>query len=364
MYIEYGAWLGGTDQEKEGEWKWSDGSPWTYENWESEKYGNKGEDNNCVKWYRDYGWNDEVCGSTSPFICQSHILTMKGKVSVRLNYTKEELTFPSFHLLYKYKAASHHLLDSWKDKRRTGFTLNWFIQDTNGTVVTKKRQDSLRNWKVKTTQPKHKDYWLDKMVELARQFRVQNTSTEELLEKIIRLKVVNTTFLKQSMECRNGQLKGVGKDDVFHEIHSLMTDGSEGSVSDDDVKTGFMVFSIVIYCGQMKLHNFLENLLSTATPRDVIEALVNTIDSGGITEIVDEHMITEFYRTFKKTFNLQYDTILLATASEALVEPYASLYRESIEMCKNGTSCQSLSDAVKGLGKLCMFTINAVFFRL
>lgn len=149
MYIEYGAWLGGTDQEKEGEWKWSDGSPWTYENWESEKYGNKGEDNNCVKWYRDYGWNDEVCGSTSPFICQSHILTMKGKVSVRLNYTKEELTFSSFHLWYKYKAASHHLLDSWKDKRRTGFTLNWFIQDTNGTVVTKKRPETMDQKKKK-----------------------------------------------------------------------------------------------------------------------------------------------------------------------------------------------------------------------
>ena len=44
---------------------------------------------------------------------------------MNLAYTKDQLTFPAFHVWYKYKAASQQLLDSWKEKRMTGFRLSW-----------------------------------------------------------------------------------------------------------------------------------------------------------------------------------------------------------------------------------------------
>ena len=39
------------------------------------------------------------------------------------------MTFNSFHVWYKYKAASQQLLDSWKEKRMTGFKLSWRIEN-------------------------------------------------------------------------------------------------------------------------------------------------------------------------------------------------------------------------------------------
>ena len=47
---------------------------------------------------------------------------------MKLAYTKDQLNFTSFHVWYTYKAASQQLLDSWKDKRMTGFRLSWRIQ--------------------------------------------------------------------------------------------------------------------------------------------------------------------------------------------------------------------------------------------
>ena len=48
---------------------------------------------------------------------------------INMNYTKDQLNFSSFHAWYKYKAASQQSLDSWKDKRTTGFRLSWRIEN-------------------------------------------------------------------------------------------------------------------------------------------------------------------------------------------------------------------------------------------
>ena len=47
---------------------------------------------------------------------------------MNLEYRKDQLTFSSFHMVYKYKAANHQLLDIWEDKRMTGFRLSWRIE--------------------------------------------------------------------------------------------------------------------------------------------------------------------------------------------------------------------------------------------
>ena len=54
---------------------------------------------------------------------------MIGKRKVNLTYTKDQLNFPGFHIWYNYKAASQNLLDSWEEKRVTGFRLSWRIEN-------------------------------------------------------------------------------------------------------------------------------------------------------------------------------------------------------------------------------------------
>ena len=52
-----------------------------------------------------------------------------GQRTMKLSYTKDQLNFHSFNVLYKYKAASQQLLDSWKEKRMTGFRFSWKIEN-------------------------------------------------------------------------------------------------------------------------------------------------------------------------------------------------------------------------------------------
>ena len=135
------------------------------------------------------------CFYPSPFICQTSPSTLRGQTRLRLNYTKEELTFPSFHVWYRYQAASQQLLDSWQDKRMTGFNLSWFIEDANGTKVTERMPGRPGDWKTKATEARYQDDGLGKMVELARQARVGNITREMVMDRVV------TDF----SQCKDGQ---------------------------------------------------------------------------------------------------------------------------------------------------------------
>ena len=76
-------------------------------------------------------WFDFSCTQSYPFICKVEYAALKGKKTVNLYFTGEQLSFSSFHVWYKYKAASKQLLESWKEKRMTGFRLSWRIENEN-----------------------------------------------------------------------------------------------------------------------------------------------------------------------------------------------------------------------------------------
>ena len=63
-------WIGATDQESEGTWKWSDYSPFDLEGLIEEPSADR--KLNCVQLYitsEGQGWNDLECDSTLNFIC-------------------------------------------------------------------------------------------------------------------------------------------------------------------------------------------------------------------------------------------------------------------------------------------------------
>ena len=66
-----GFWVGGIDQEEEGNWEWTDGSPWTYTKW-GEKQPDNGAKENCLEIDRN-GWNDQSCYTTRKFVCSRKI---------------------------------------------------------------------------------------------------------------------------------------------------------------------------------------------------------------------------------------------------------------------------------------------------
>jgi len=68
-------WIGGTDEETEGNWKWVDGSDWKFTHWATHKYEQPGggSSQNCLQIYHNIhannGWNDLYCSTALPFIC-------------------------------------------------------------------------------------------------------------------------------------------------------------------------------------------------------------------------------------------------------------------------------------------------------
>ena len=82
-------WLGGTNAHtEEGEWTWSDGSPFIFENWQSGE-GDDGPLEDCLGLYTgtcgDLGtWHDDPCYKHKWFICEKIIGTLLKLRSLKL----------------------------------------------------------------------------------------------------------------------------------------------------------------------------------------------------------------------------------------------------------------------------------------
>ncbi|KAL7385049.1 hypothetical protein ABVT39_014388 [Epinephelus coioides] len=69
------AWIGLTDRDEEGTWKWTDGTPLTLSNWEVNQPDNGGGDpqwgeEDCVNVLYGRKWNDLSCETLMRWICE------------------------------------------------------------------------------------------------------------------------------------------------------------------------------------------------------------------------------------------------------------------------------------------------------
>ena len=71
-------------------------------------------------------WIEEIHLLPNPTL---HSDTLKGEKTISVLYSKDQLNFPNFVVQYKYKFASQQLLDSWKDRKMTGFKFSWKIEN-------------------------------------------------------------------------------------------------------------------------------------------------------------------------------------------------------------------------------------------
>ncbi|XP_053086703.1 C-type lectin domain family 17, member A-like [Pangasianodon hypophthalmus] len=68
------AWIGLSDRDREGEWKWVDGTPLTTEYWGPGEPGNTG-DEDCAEIYNTdkVVWNDMKCSDKRHWICEKRL---------------------------------------------------------------------------------------------------------------------------------------------------------------------------------------------------------------------------------------------------------------------------------------------------
>ena len=74
-------WLGGSDQEKEGVWKWSDESPWEFKNWNHGEPSNQTGQDCLAQTGYSKKWNDYNCKAQTNFVCSQTLQSGKIKVT-------------------------------------------------------------------------------------------------------------------------------------------------------------------------------------------------------------------------------------------------------------------------------------------
>ena len=198
------------------------------------------------------------------------------------------------------------------------------------------------------------------MVEMASLARTQNMTREEILKEIIKMKTNET--LKQSFEFSkvfsHGQIKPENYTHLFESIN-LGLSPDRINLTEEDIQTGFMMFSAVIFCAEsVPLSQFLQRLVSTESSRTIIQATVNTIQATDIKEHASRRGLNKFYQALDKIFHFQLGKILLATSPPTGLEsmlakdwPYFRHYSQQIDQCLGETSCHGVKDLLQSIGE-------------
>ena len=83
---ERSVWVGGTDKEEEGTWKWSDGSVWDFTNWPAKPNNYKKQHCLAIMKMKPYstikdGWHDTWCDHDHRFVCSCPLCDNDNSVS-------------------------------------------------------------------------------------------------------------------------------------------------------------------------------------------------------------------------------------------------------------------------------------------
>ena len=130
-------------------------------------------------------------------------------------------------------------------------------------------------------------------------------------------KLITNGVLQYNYMCSGGQVKKGFYPKVF-DLLDIQIKGYKPvkTITEEDIETGFMLFSAIIYCSEpVALSQFLHNLLSTQSPRTIIHAAVNTIQSEDIKEILTRNLMNNFYLDLDKIFQFHLGKIDMATAT-------------------------------------------------
>ena len=358
---EWAVWLGGRRQDESQVWEWSDGSPWGYTNWaDIVKHGFF---YNCV-FMNDKGLlRDDHCTTfSSSFVCKVDYRSEMINKNMALEYNKDNLTISMFKVKYVYKVSTNIFPNSTNNQSTNGIRLSWFLQDKNRSRLTEKMPDLSRDWKPKVKTPSNQDQYLIRMVKLASRARANNTTNGEIFDKIMREKtqLIVTGFIKYTIHCSGGQVKKEFYPKMLAELSvQINNDNTHINVTDEDSETGFMLFSAVVYCSEpVALSQFLHSLLSTQSPRTIIQATVNTIQSDATIERKTKKLLGDFYHSLDKIFHFQLGKILLALTSSSQLEtmlakewPYFSAYSKQIKECKTNERCKGIMDLTQSVDK-------------
>ena len=122
----YHLWIGGSDLEEEGVWKWADCSPWNFTYWRSGEPNNFHGAQDCINYHpEDRKWDDYQCNSKARFVCRQrkicHSNSNEGISYLKLSSVMDiapntnNLRLHSLYCLHHIQLLEYQMV--WRDGR-------------------------------------------------------------------------------------------------------------------------------------------------------------------------------------------------------------------------------------------------------
>ena len=358
-------WVGGRKDGLEGVWKWSDGSPWNSDL----SFLPKDESNSTTVYLYHGGlYNQYDEYQLKGYICQNGAKSITSSMSLVLS--KGQLNFTRFRVRYTHKALEQEQIDSWERKRMTGFKLNWFITGSDGARLSAESNENENDnfWApaLASLPPQHSpDPMLVRAIHLARQARIEN-STNEIVQSTIKEKAS-----KGLVYCESGRSNS--------DFIIMKKDFLVGPIDhEEDILNGFKLYFAVLLCmpnSTSYAYAFFDRLISGESKRTLLQATVNTIQTGDLwkkeatdldnIQLKDKEKVSMFYQALDKIFDLQFGKILLAVSSKEELQfmldkdwPFFGNLTSQLGLCLNGTSCTQITQVIQNLGELLWYIIR------
>ena len=302
------------------------------------------------------------------FLCQGMYVAFSDQsASTSIEVQKEQLAFFPFHLTFKKNAIKQIDDDQWT----SGFTLNWFLRDRNGTQLTEMLPAREQDWKQTVPTPEYQQPLLQELVKLARDLQLQNMKREQILKEVILQKSQLSIIPKIDDMCSLGQVKADKQAGVYSKL-VFNVNTSNTQPSDEDIEAGYERFHAVIFCPAMtlKMYDFIDHLLSNETSRTIIQTIVHLFQSGTIPDEEGFKLAKQFYSVFTSTLDLQYGNILLAASTTAQLQeclrnncPFLTNNTNAVYKCFQESKCDIDSNIHLNRGKSHISIIYRIYYR-
>ena len=360
-------WLGG--RKIDGRWQWADNTTWSFENWKSGSPGSY----EYLRMASNGQWWDYRSSHKRYFLCQGPTVALTESGLTSIEFNKEQVAFFPFHVIFRSHAYDQSTMNttSKEDRKTSGFILNWFLKEINGTKVTEKLPARPEDWKQETPNPSYKQPLLHDVVQLARELRLQNMRKKEIFQELIKQKSKTNVVTKAEEMCSHKQINAKEQKRILSEIVSKVnTTETSREPSVGDIETGYDLFHAVVFCPpslEFKIYAVIDQLLSVETTRTLTHTIVNLFQSGAVTDgDTSFTMLRDFYHLLADTLDLEYGNILLATSTTAQLQnviskkwPFLSNSTGVVQKCLVESDCDATQDIIQNLGKaIFLFFLN------
>ena len=314
---KYYVWLGASYNEKLGTWQWTDGSGWGHPIWDVNKNFRPGGKNmyhpilNCTKQSPNLsGWSNNKCSLTlsSRAVCATDLVFLGDTASLTLEYTRDQVTFPFLQLWHR---AVH--------PGRGGFKLTWFIEESKATENSATTTAAFATAAIS----QYQEPFLTKMVNFARKSDKTDRTRKQMIDEVNmeKARLLSSRVLKFETMCFGGLVKPEYYRQIFEAFDIETEDEQHLSATAEEIRRGSELFGMMVLCPEesIQLYQFFTTLVSQETPRTLLLALVNTLQSNKISLKQNRQSLNNFYLALNNMMDLQLGKILSTILSPAEV---------------------------------------------